>query len=223
MNITLLGAGAWGTALAVSLAERHAVLLWGRDAAAMQIASDQRENAAYLPGVTLPPSLVLSADFDAAVSHCGANDALLIVASSVAGLRPIVQRLVGRSPVNLVWLCKGFEEGSGLLPHQIVQQVLGKDFPCGALSGPSFAMEVARGLPGALVIASECAALRCRVVEAVHGPQLRIYATDDVIGVEVGGAVKNILAIATGIVDGMGLGLNARAARWVSPWRKEKH
>jgi glycerol-3-phosphate dehydrogenase (NAD(P)+) len=212
MNITLLGAGAWGTALAASLAERHAVLLWGRDAAAMQIASDQRENAAYLPGITLPQSLMLSADFDAALSHCAANDALLIVASSVAGLRPIVQRLVGRSPKNLVWLCKGFEEGSGLLPHQIVQQALGKDFPCGALSGPSFAMEVARGLPGALVIASESAALRCMVVEAVHGPQLRIYATDDVIGVEVGGAVKNILAIATGIVDGMGLGLNARAA-----------
>jgi glycerol-3-phosphate dehydrogenase (NAD(P)+) len=212
MNITLLGAGAWGTALAVSLAERHAVLLWGRDAVAMRIASDQRENAAYLPGITLPQSLLLTSDFEAAMAHCAAIDSLLIVASSVAGLRPIVQRLLGRSPGNLVWLCKGFEEGSGLLPHQIVQQVLGDDFPCGALSGPSFAMEVARGLPGALAIASDNAGLRNSVVQAVHGPQLRIYATDDVIGVEVGGAVKNILAIATGIVDGMGLGLNARAA-----------
>ncbi|MFT5535103.1 MAG: glycerol-3-phosphate dehydrogenase (NAD(P)+) [Burkholderiaceae bacterium] len=212
MNITLLGAGAWGTALAVALAERHAVTLWGRDAAAMQIASERRENAVSLPGVTLPQSLSLTADFEAAVSHCAASDSLLIVASSVAGLRPIVQRLVGRSPTNLIWLCKGFEEGSGLLPHQIVQQVLGMDWPSGALSGPSFAMEVARGLPGALVIASGSAPLRDCVVQAVHGPQLRVYATDDVTGVEVGGAVKNILAIATGIVDGMGLGLNARAA-----------
>ncbi|MDY7576378.1 NAD(P)H-dependent glycerol-3-phosphate dehydrogenase [Actimicrobium sp. CCI2.3] len=212
MNITLLGAGAWGTALAVSLAERHAVQLWGRDVAAMRIASERRENVDYLPGITLPQSLLLTSDFDAAVSHCAASDSLLIVASSVAGLRPIVHRLVGRSPTNLVWLCKGFEENSGLLPHQIVPQVLGEDVPCGALSGPSFAMEVARGLPGALAIASASAALRSSVVQAIHGPQLRIYATDDVIGVEVGGAVKNILAIATGIVDGLGLGLNARAA-----------
>lgn len=212
MNITLLGAGAWGTALAVSLAERHAVLLWGRDAAVMQRIADQRENTAYLPGITLPPSLLLISDFDAAIAHCAASDGLLIVASSVAGLRPLAQRLVGRPVPNLVWLCKGFEEGSGLLPHQIIQQVLGNDLPSGALSGPSFAMEVARGLPGALVIASGSAGLRDAIVQAVHGPQLRVYATDDVIGVEVGGAVKNILAIATGIVDGMGLGLNARAA-----------
>lgn len=212
MNITLLGAGAWGTALAVALADRHAVLLWGRDTAMMKNAAEQRENAAYLPGVTLPPSILLTADFEAAMAHCAVHDSLLIVASSVAGLRPVVQRLVGRSPTNLVWLCKGFEEESGLLPHQIVLQVLGDDLPCGALSGPSFAMEVARGLPGALVIASRSAALRERVVLAVHGPQLRVYGTDDVVGVEVGGAVKNILAIATGIVDGMGLGFNARAA-----------
>ncbi|EGF33909.1 Glycerol-3-phosphate dehydrogenase (NAD(P)+) [Oxalobacteraceae bacterium IMCC9480] len=212
MNITLLGAGAWGTALAMSLADRHDVLLWGRDAAVMQAISDRHENSAYLPDIALPPSLLLTADFDAAIAHCAKHDGLLIVASSVAGLRPIAQRLVGRPAPNLVWLCKGFEEGTGLLPHQIVQQVLGDDVLTGAFSGPSFAMEVALGLPGALVIASASAALRDTVVQAVHGPQLRIYGTDDVVGVEVGGAVKNILAIATGIVDGMALGLNARAA-----------
>ncbi|MEB0134193.1 NAD(P)H-dependent glycerol-3-phosphate dehydrogenase [Actimicrobium sp. CCC2.4] len=212
MNITLLGAGAWGTALAMSLADRHNVLLWGRDAAMMQAISDRHENAAYLPGIALPHSLLLTADFDAAIGHCADHDGLLIVASSVAGLRPIAQRLPGRPLPNLVWLCKGFEEGTGLLPHQIVQQVLGDDLLTGAFSGPSFAMEVALGLPGALVIASASATLRDTVVQAVHGPQLRIYGTDDVVGVEVGGAVKNILAIATGIVDGMALGLNARAA-----------
>jgi glycerol-3-phosphate dehydrogenase (NAD(P)+) len=111
-----------------------------------------------------------------------------------------------------VWLCKGFEESTRLLPHQIVRDVLGKNIPMGALSGPSFAQEVARGLPCALTIASDSAALRDCVVKAVHGRNIRVYSTDDLVGVEVGGAVKNILAIATGVVDGMGLGLNARAA-----------
>jgi glycerol-3-phosphate dehydrogenase (NAD(P)+) len=113
---------------------------------------------------------------------------------------------------NIVWLCKGFEEKTQLLPHQIVHEVLGTGIPLGALSGPSFAQEVARGLPCALTIASDTPALRECVVNAVHGPTLRVYSSDDLTGVEVGGAVKNILAIATGVVDGMGLGMNARAA-----------
>lgn len=215
MNISLLGAGAWGTALAVSLADRHAVMLWGRDPVAMHNASTHRENAASLPGIRLPDGLVLTADFDAAVAHSAplaGTDTLLIVATSVAGLRPLAQRLAGRDIANLVWLCKGFEEGTGLLPHQVVREALGSELPVGALSGPSFALEVARGLPAALVIASDSGVLRDCVVHAVHGQRLRVYATDDVTGVEVGGAVKNILAIATGIVDGLGLGLNARAA-----------
>lgn len=211
MNISILGAGAWGTALAMSLAERHAVVLWGRDAAVMQAAQQARENAAYLPGFRFPDSLELGSDLSAAMAHIG-SDGLLIVATSLAGLRPLATQLKPYAIPNLVWLCKGFEEKTNLLPHQIVHEILGDEIPAGALSGPSFAQEVARGLPCALAIASDSEALRERVVQAVHGPAIRIYSTDDLIGVEVGGAVKNILAIATGIIDGLGLGLNARAA-----------
>ncbi|MNR80724.1 Glycerol-3-phosphate dehydrogenase [NAD(P)+] [compost metagenome] len=211
MNISILGAGAWGTALAMSLAERHAVVLWGRDADVMQTAQTARENVAYLPGFRLPDSLLLSSDLNAAIAHVG-SEGLLIVATSLAGLRPLATQLKSYAIPNLVWLCKGFEEKTHLLPHQIVHEILGDAIPAGALSGPSFAQEVARGLPCALVIASDSAALRERVVQVVHGPAIRIYSSDDLIGVEVGGAVKNILAIATGIIDGLGLGLNARAA-----------
>jgi glycerol-3-phosphate dehydrogenase (NAD(P)+) len=161
----------------------------------------------------LPPTLATSADFDAALGHvAGKPDALLIVASSMAGLRPLAERLAGKPVPNLVWLCKGFEEESGMLPHQVVQQVLGSALPLGVLTGPSFAQEVARGLPCALTIGSDSSALRELVVDIVHGGSLRVYGCSDVVGVEVGGAVKNILAIATGVVDGLGLGLNARAA-----------
>lgn len=213
MQITILGAGAWGTALAIALADRHNVVLWGREENAMHEAHARRENVAYLPGFPLPAGLAVTSDFDAAVAHVnGDGDRLLIVASSVAGLRPLAQRLQSRRIPNIVWLCKGFEEKTQLLPHQVVQQVLGATVPYGALSGPSFAQEVARGLPCALTIASEAAALRECVVSAVHGRSIRVYSTDDLVGVEVGGAVKNILAIATGVLDGLGLGLNARAA-----------
>jgi glycerol-3-phosphate dehydrogenase (NAD(P)+) len=213
MKITILGAGAWGTALAGVLAERHQVVLWGRDADAMRGAAASHENAAYLPGFRLSDALRITADFDAAVAHvAGTGPHLLIVASAVAGLRPLAQRLRTCAIPNLVWLCKGFEENTRLLPHQVAREVLGDTLPVGALSGPSFAQEVARGLPCGLTIASETAALREAVVRAVHGGAIRVYSSDDLIGVEVGGAVKNILAIATGVIDGMGLGLNARAA-----------
>jgi len=211
INISILGAGAWGTALALALSERHDVLLWARNAALIADIDERRENRSALPGFVLPPQLAVSADFDAAVAHVGV-DGLLIVATSVAGLRPVLQRLKSFSIPNIVWLCKGLEEQTGRLPHQVVQQELGNNVPAGVLSGPSFAQEVARGLPCALAIASSSADLRKRVVGAVHGPAIRVYSTDDLVGVEVGGAVKNILAIATGTVDGMGLGLNARAA-----------
>jgi glycerol-3-phosphate dehydrogenase (NAD(P)+) len=210
MNITLLGAGAWGSALAIALAQRHQVVLWGRNPDVIASMDAQRENTTYLPGFVLPATLKLTADFSAAVAH--AENGLLIIATSVAGLRPLLQALKPHYIPNLVWLCKGLEEQTALLPHQIVQQELGDGVICGALSGPSFAQEVARGLPCALTIGSANAALRERVVAAVHGGSLRVYSTDDLIGVEVGGAVKNILAIATGVVDGLGLGLNARAA-----------
>ena len=214
-KITILGAGAWGTAVAMALAGRHDVLLWGRNSEAMAAMAASGENS-YLPGFPLPPQLRISADFDAAVAHAGGEHGLLIAACPVAGLRPMLHQLKDqlkdRAIGNLVWLCKGFEGGTGLLPHQIVQEVLGDTIPGGALSGPSFAQEVARGLPCALTIASHSAALRGAVVSALHGGTIRVYASEDLVGVEVGGAVKNVLAIATGVADGLGLGLNARAA-----------
>ncbi|WP_426207648.1 NAD(P)H-dependent glycerol-3-phosphate dehydrogenase [Massilia sp. TWP1-3-3] len=217
-KITVLGAGAWGTAVALALAERNDVLIWGRDSAAMQAIDAARENTHYLPGFAFPDGLRVTGDFDAALAHLdGANvdrscAPLLIAACPVAGLRPLLEQLKGRPIANIVWLCKGFEGGTGLLPHQVVQQVLGESVPGAALSGPSFAQEVARGLPCALTVASSSEALRERVVAAVHGGNIRVYSCDDLVGVEVGGAVKNVLAIATGVADGLGLGLNARAA-----------
>ena len=219
-KITVLGAGAWGTALAIALAARHDVLLWGRNGAAMQELEAQRENRAYLPGFALPPTLTVSADFDAAMAHLAwapGNNAettapLLIAACPVAGLRALLEQLRAYPIPNVVWLCKGFEIGSGLLAHQVVREVLGERVAGAVLSGPSFAQEVARGLPCALTVASDSTALRERVVALVHGANLRVYSSDDLVGVEVGGALKNVLAIATGVADGLGLGLNARAA-----------
>jgi glycerol-3-phosphate dehydrogenase (NAD(P)+) len=212
-KITVLGAGAWGTAVAIALAARHDVLLWGRHGAAMAEMAGQRENRPYLPGFALPPQLRIGADFDAAVAHAADGErSLLIAACPVAGLRPLLEQLKGHAIPNVVWLCKGFEYGTGMLPHQVVREVLGDGVPGAALSGPSFAQEVARGLPCALTVASDSAALCERVVALVHGGNIRVYSSDDLVGVEVGGAVKNVLAIATGAADGLGLGLNARAA-----------
>jgi glycerol-3-phosphate dehydrogenase (NAD(P)+) len=205
MRIAVLGAGAWGTALAVAFAGRHSVCLWtwqAEHAAAMAAA---RENTEFLPGYPLPPSLAVSADIAAAVA--GAE--LALVATPMAGLRKTVESLAGRVP--FLWVCKGLEAGTGLLPHQVVEQ-LGTHVSCGALTGPSFAEEVARGLPTAVTLASRDLAFATGMAEALHTPRLRIYANDDIVGAEVGGAVKNVLAIATGLCDGLGLGLNARAA-----------
>jgi len=214
--ITVLGAGAWGTAVAIALAARHDVLLWGRNPEQMAAIEAARDNVTYLPGHPLPPSLRVSADFEAALAHvtdaAPGTTPLLIAACPVAGLRPLLDQLKSRNIPNVVWLCKGFEYGTGLLPHQVVREVLGDTVPGAALSGPSFAQEVARGLPCGLTVASSSAELRERVVSLVHGGSVRVYACDDLVGVEVGGAVKNILAIATGAADGLGLGLNARAA-----------
>lgn len=212
-KIAILGAGAWGTAVAIALARRHQVLLWGRNAALMQAMRSDRENRSYLPGFRLPESLRISAGLDEALAHVdGDPAALLLIASSVAGLRPLTEQLKLRAPPNLVWLCKGLEAGTSMLPHQVVRDVLGQALSAGALYGPSFAQELAEGKPCALTVASAEPAVRARVVEAIHGGAIRVYSTDDIVGVETGGAVKNILAVATGITDGLGLGQNARAA-----------
>ena len=206
MEIAVLGAGAWGTALALAFATRHRVRLWtwqAEHAAAMRRDSENRE---FLAGYPFPANLQVDADGAAALA--GAD--LALVATPMAGLRATLA-LLASQPLPFLWVCKGLEAGSGLLPHQVVAQV-GLDGRCGALTGPSFAEEVARGMPTAVTIASRDLEFACTMAEELHTPRLRLYANDDVIGAEVGGAVKNVLAIATGICDGLGLGLNARAA-----------
>ena len=209
MNVTVLGAGAWGTALAVSLSARHRTRLWARDAAQAARMQTHRRNARYLDGVVLPPALQIGADFDSAVEH--ARGGLLIIATPMAALAEVLRRLPADAP-GLFWLCKGFQEGTGWLGHEVARAVRPQGAAVGVLSGPSFAIEVARGQPTALVAASSDAALCELAVLALHSDALRIYTSDDPTGVEVGGAVKNVLAIATGLADGMELGLNARAA-----------
>ncbi len=209
MRIAVLGAGAWGTALAAALAPRHETLLWARDAAQASQMAAARCNTRYLPGNPLPPALRIGADLGEALHH--AREGLVLLAVPVASLRPLLAAIGQASYAGaLAWLCKGLERESGLLAHQIVADAL-PGIAAGPLSGPSFAEEVAQGLPTALVVAGTTAL--CDIVTAaVHGGHLRVYSSDDVVGVEVGGAVKNVLAIATGIADALPLGLNARAA-----------
>jgi glycerol-3-phosphate dehydrogenase (NAD(P)+) len=207
MKLSFLGAGAWGTALAIAAARRHDVLLWARDPAQAAQMARERCNTRYLPDLPWPDGLRVTADFAAAAAHGGQG--LTVVATPMSGLRGTLARLPGHARV--VWLCKGFEAGTGLLGHEIAGQVL-PGAAAGVLSGPSFAQEVAAGLPTALVAASFDPGLSRQVVEAFHHGALRIYTSADPVGVEIGGAVKNVLAIATGISDGLGLGLNARAA-----------
>jgi glycerol-3-phosphate dehydrogenase (NAD(P)+) len=207
MRIAVLGAGAWGTGLAIHAAARHEGMLWARDAAQLQRMRTVARNERYLPEVALPSTVALTARRDEAIAF--GRDGLLIIATPMAALREQLQALPPEQPVS--WLCKGFEQASGALGHEIARDLRGAA-PCGVLSGPSFALEVARGLPTALVAASSDASLVAAAVAALHGPALRVYASDDPVGVEVGGAVKNVLAIATGIADALALGQNARAA-----------
>jgi glycerol-3-phosphate dehydrogenase (NAD(P)+) len=231
MQIAILGAGAWGTALAVSAAAQasagHLVSLWGRDGAQIDAMRRRRVNQRYLPDVALPPALELRhwPDDDCAATDAAlrtlASASLVVVASPMSALRAMLM-LLRECPRPVVWLCKGFEQvrpagaadtapPRGLMAHEIQAQVA-PDLRSGVLSGPSFAREVAQGQPAALVAASQHEDVRAAMVATFHGPTLRIYASDDVVGVEVGGAVKNVLAIATGLCDGLQLGLNARAA-----------
>lgn len=232
MKIIVIGAGAWGTALAIGAAQHpagHHVELWARDSHQVALMQTQRSNERYLPGVRFPSSLTIMHASDEAMAklaqlhkiragvaphaqqHPHELVGLCVVATPIAGLRTTLQALRGAHGLPIAWLCKGFEAGTGCLPHEIQAQVA-PAVRAGALSGPSFAQEVALGQPTALVAASTHTVVRDALVAAFHNPSLRVYANSDLVGVEVGGAVKNVLALATGLCDGLQLGLNARAA-----------
>ena len=209
MNITVLGAGAWGTALAISLARHHQVHLWGRDARHMTELERLRENQRYLPANAIPPAIRLGADLDAAL----AGTQLILCVVPTSALRDILRSLATAAPgAPVLWACKGFEKNTGKLPHQIVAAELGDSVRNGVLSGPSFAQEVADGKPAALTLASSDAKFAHDLARELNSHRLRVYSSSDVAGVELGGAIKNVIAIAAGISDGLGLGNNARAA-----------
>lgn len=209
MNITILGGGAWGSALAINLAATHQVTLWARDPAQVAAMARERRNTRYLPEAAFPENLQLAAD----LPHALRGSQCVIVAVTVAGLRGILQQLREAAvAVPVLWLCKGFEQPQAKLPHEVFAEVMAVAHPHAVLSGPSFAQEVAAGLPAALTLASAQPEVATRLAQALHGGTLRVYSHDDMVGVEVGGAVKNVMAIAAGVCDGFGLGHNARAA-----------
>ena len=209
MKLAILGAGAWGTALATSLVQsRHDVVLWTRNPEDCATLARTRTSR-YLKGIELPAAVRVEAELAAAL----ADRELVIVATATAGLRDTAKavRAVTSSPA-LLWACKGFETETRELPHQVVAAALPRAHQVAALSGPSFALEVARGQPTALVCASSDARFAASTAAALNSSRLRIYSSADVAGVELGGALKNVIAIAAGISDGLELGRNARAA-----------
>ena len=221
MKVTLLGAGAWGTAMASQAARQlqaEDVCLWSRSTKQLEAIAQNGENQDYLPGISLPKNLKLESNFATAVKRLGPED-LLVIATPMSGLSETITKAleIADHPLNIIWLCKGLEPSTALLPHQVVEREdrahsQGLKHTYGALSGPSFAHEVGAGMPCALTVASASEQL-CKIVQsAFHHGNMRVYSTDDLIGVELGGAVKNVLAIAAGIGDGLKLGLNARAA-----------
>ncbi len=208
MKLAVLGAGAWGSALAISFSKAHEVRLWTRDAESAAALAARRESS-YLPGARIPESVRVESRLELVLADAD----LALVATSTAGLREACERVSRIAPrIPLVWACKGFEQPSFLLPHQIVAEALPGAASVGALSGPSFAQEVAAGLPTAIVFASAHEAFAQAMMAALNGPRLRVYSSADLVGVELGGAVKNVVALAAGISDGLGLGRNARAA-----------
>ena len=208
--ITVLGAGSWGTALAIRLATRQDTLLWGHEPEAMATLSATRENADFLPGIAFPDRLGIEADLERAVR---ASRDLLIVVPSHA-FREVIQNitpLLG-SAARIAWATKGLEQGSGKFMSDVLEEELGSTYPSAVLSGPTFALEVARGLPTALTVASNNPTFANDLAARLHGDVMRVYTSDDMLGVQLGGTVKNVLAIAAGISDGLELGANSRAA-----------
>src|SRR6266446_9822475 len=209
MNIAIPGARRVGSAAAISLSGKHRVRLWARDAALAAATGSSRRNPRYLPEVSIPGSVIETGNLSSALDGCDAA----LIATPTSELREVLGRVrSSRLERPLIWACKGFEQASGKLPHQVAAEVLGARTACGALSGPSFALEVAQGLPTALTLAAGEAAFAKRFARELHQPMLRVYFSTDLAGVEISGAVKNVMAIAAGISDGLGLGLNARAA-----------
>jgi len=208
-RVTVFGAGSWGTALAIQLARRgHDVQLWARDSLKVERMQSERCNRRYLPDAPFPDSLK---PIDALKDGLIADYWLIAVPSEAFGR--LLSQLEQKGPqVPLLWATKGFDRGTGRLLHHVIHDEFGEDYPYGIVSGPTFAGEVARGLPTAMTLATKGEALQAELAELFHGDGMRIYTSDDVIGVELGGAVKNVLAIAAGISDGLGFGANARAA-----------
>lgn len=209
MNIAILGAGAWGTALAAALSRSNAVSLWCRDPEQARAMRADGENKRYLPGIKLGDVIRVVDDLEDALKSAQ----LALFAVPTGGLRDAL-RSVGQltGDRGCVWACKGFEKGSGKLPHEVVAEELPDPTRCAALSGPSFAADVAMGLPTAVTLASRDEDFSVTAARQLHTGRFRVYSSTDLIGVEIGGAVKNVIAIAAGICDGMQLGHSARAA-----------
>ena len=208
-ELAVLGAGSWGTALALVLARNGCrVRLWGHDPQHLQALATDGENRRHLPGHPFPDTLRAEADLGAAVD--GVDEVLVVVPS--AGFRDLLGRLAPllAPGARLAWATKGLDAGSGGLLSQVADELL-PGRPQAVLSGPSFAGEVARGLPTAVTVASRDAAFAAGLARAFHSARFRVYTSDDPVGVQLGGAVKNVLAVATGMADGMGMGANARA------------
>lgn len=208
--IAVLGAGAFGTALAIQLSRRGApAFLWGRDATAMAAMQESRENTRYLKGCPLPAALVATADLAAAVAASGD----ILISTPSPTLRETCERLrpLLRPEQGVACAAKGLEPGSGRLAHEVIAEVLGPR-AIAVVSGPTFAKELGMGLPTAVTVAANDAAFGERLALRLHGDGFRAYTSGDLVGVEIGGAVKNVLAIAVGVIDGLGLGANTRAA-----------
>jgi glycerol-3-phosphate dehydrogenase (NAD(P)+) len=209
--VTVLGAGSWGTALAVQFAHSGRVVrLWGRDRERLAAMAASRRNERYLPGVPFPDSLQVEPQLPAAVA--GARDVLVVVPSPA--LRPLLTELAPHlaPTMHVAWATKGFEQGSGKLPHQVAREVLGPARRVAVLSGPTFAREVGAGLPTAMTVASPDAHYAQALARELSGANFRAYSSTDIMGVEIGGAVKNALAVGAGLSDGLGFGANTRVA-----------
>lgn len=210
-RVAVLGSGSWGTALAVLLARNgHAVKLWARDRVQVRSMADARCNARFLPGVVFPSSIELYADIALALEQV--DGVLLAVPSH--GFRATLALLPPhiKAKQHLAWATKGLEPGGGKLLHEVATEVLGGNAAMAVISGPTFAKEVAEGLPGAVTVAATSTDEACYWASCLHSANFRAYTSNDVIGVELGGAIKNVLAIAAGIADGLGFGANTRAA-----------